>query len=92
VPPAALIRSSAGLSVRLLDVDANDSSGCSGCVSSRDSMVVMDGGASSGADTILESIQLAHRLWLLDPMQEQRQLEAVAEQYGKDVQLFHRDQ
>jgi hypothetical protein len=74
---------------------AHDSSGCSRRVNSRFSMVVMDEGASSGADTILlESIQLdsAGALTMLDPRQEQRQLEDVAEQCGIDVQLFHRDQ
>ena len=63
-----------------VDIDANGSSGCSGCV--------IDKGASSGADTTLESIQLPHRLWLLDPRQEQCQLEAVAARYGKDIKLF----
>jgi hypothetical protein len=51
-------------------------------------MIVIDKGASSGADTTLESIQLPHRLWLLDPRQEQCQLEAVAARYGKDIKLF----
>jgi hypothetical protein len=72
----------------IVDIDANGSSGCSGCVSSRASMIVIDKGASSGADTTLESIQLPHRLRLLDPRQEQRQLKAVAARYGKDIKLF----
>jgi hypothetical protein len=54
-------------------------------------MVVMDEGDFSGAGAILEAIQRAHVLWLSDPRQEQRQLEYIAEQCGKDVQLFHRD-
>jgi hypothetical protein len=73
---------------------AHDSSGYSDYLSSRNSMVVMDEGDSSGARAILEAIQRAHVLWLSDPRQEQehRQPEDVAEQCGKDVQLFHRDQ
>jgi hypothetical protein len=49
--------------------------------------VVMDEGASSGGSATLESFQRVHLLWLSDPrqVQEQRQLETVAEGCSKDI-------
>ena len=77
----SLTESSSNYADILIDLYANDSSGCSGCVSSRASMVVMEEGGFSCAGAILKSIQRAYLLWLSDPRQEQRQLEAIAERY-----------
>jgi hypothetical protein len=53
---------------------------------------MMDEGDSSGAGAIPDSIKRAYLLLLSEPRQEQeqRQLEAVVEQCGKDAALSQR--